>query len=109
MYYAFDEDATEVPWSVNYSTWDGSHSIYFYDDAPVFDTWEKIGIQSIYYGAGECRKSAIVWENNPTTDIAHINAAQPAGKAAIFNLAGQRIDSPRKGLNIINGRKVVIK
>ena len=109
MYYAFDEDATEVPWNVNYTTWDGSHSIYFYDDAPVFDTWEKIGIQSIYYGAGECRKSAIVWENNPTTGIAHINAAQPTGKAAIFNLAGQRIDSPRKGLNIINGKKVVIK
>jgi hypothetical protein len=32
-----------------------------------------------------------------------------AEKAVIFNIAGQRLDSPQKGLNIINGRKVVIK
>ena len=28
---------------------------------------------------------------------------------AIFNLNGQRLNAPRKGLNIINGRKVVVK
>ena len=27
----------------------------------------------------------------------------------IFNLNGQRLDAPQKGINIINGRKVVIK
>ena len=27
----------------------------------------------------------------------------------IFNLSGQRLDAPQKGINIINGRKVVIK
>ena len=31
------------------------------------------------------------------------------GKAAIFNMSGQRLSAPQKGLNIINGRKVVIK
>ena len=30
-------------------------------------------------------------------------------KAGIFNVAGQRLNTPQKGLNIINGRKVVIK
>jgi hypothetical protein len=27
----------------------------------------------------------------------------------IFNLNGQRLSAPRKGLNIINGKKVLIK
>ena len=27
----------------------------------------------------------------------------------IFNLYGQRLDAPQKGINIINGKKVVIK
>ncbi|MBQ8064615.1 MAG: hypothetical protein IJ200_03040, partial [Prevotella sp.] len=30
-------------------------------------------------------------------------------KAMIFNLAGQRIDAPQKGINIIGGKKVVLK
>lgn len=108
MYYAFEEDASEVPFNINYSTWDGSHSIYFYDDAAVFDAWQKVGIQSIYYGAGECNKSAIVWIDNPVaTGISSTFASTP--KAVIFNLAGQRLDAPQKGLNIINGRKVMVK
>lgn len=32
-----------------------------------------------------------------------------AGKTAIFNLGGQRLSAPQKGMNIINGRKVIIK
>ena len=113
MYYGFDVDASEVPYATNYSSWDNSHSIYFYDDASVFDNWAKVGIQSIYYGAGECNKSNIDWMENPnytnTTGISDIKANDNAAKAVIFNLAGQRLDAPQKGLNIINGRKVVIK
>lgn len=30
-------------------------------------------------------------------------------RAAIFNLAGQRLDAPQKGLNIIGGKKVMMK
>lgn len=32
-----------------------------------------------------------------------------ARKTGIFNLAGQRMAQPRKGLNIINGKKVIVK
>ena len=108
MYYR-DEDATELPYATYFSTWDNAHSIYFYDDAAVFDTWTKVGVQSIYYGGEDCRKSAIVWMENPTTGISDIAAGQQAGKAAVFTLSGQRLSVPRKGLNIINGRKVMIK
>jgi len=110
MYYGIDEDTSEVPYSFNYNSWDGSHSIYFYDDATVFDTWTKVGIQSIYYGAGECKKSNIIWkETGTSTGINNIQGDVKADKAVIYNLAGQRLEAPQKGLNIINGRKVVIK
>jgi hypothetical protein len=111
MYYGLDSDVTEVPFSFNYGSWDGNHSIYFYDEVEVFDTWTKVGIQSIYYGAGECKKSNIVWIDNPViTGISNVmNSAEKAGKAVIYNLGGQRLSTPRKGLNIINVRKVVVK
>lgn len=109
MYYAFEEDATEVPYATNYGSWDGRHSIYFYDDAAVFDAWDKVGIQSIYYGGGDCKKTEISWVNLRGTGIRSIENGQSTVDAAVYNLAGQRIGSPRKGLNIINGKKVVIK
>lgn len=109
MYWSIDEDATEVPYATNYSSFDGTHNIYFQDDAAVFDTWTKVGIQSIYYGVGERKESSIDWKQLSTDGISNVSADMNAGKAAIFNIAGQRIDAPQKGVNIINGRKVVVK
>ena len=108
MYYAFNKDATEVPYSVNYSTWDGSHNIYFYDDASVFDAWSKVGLQSIYYGGGERKESNIVWRELSGTGINDIEG-QKDSNSQIYNLAGQRLNAPSKGLNIINGKKVLVK
>ena len=31
------------------------------------------------------------------------------GDAPVFNLAGQRLAAPRKGINLVNGKKIVIK
>ncbi len=109
MYYAINEDATEVPYSFNYNTWDGSHGIYFQDGVEECNTWNKVGIQSIYYGGGECNKSAVAWIDNPTSGIRDIMIDVKDGKSAIYNAAGQRLSMPQKGLNIINGRKVLIK
>ena len=109
MYWGFDGDTTELPWSQYYSSWDNAHSIYFYDDAAVFEGWAKVGVQSIYYGGNEVRKSAISWIETPFyTGIDNITTGQTTGKA-IYNISGQRIVAPAKGLNIINGQKVMIK
>ncbi len=110
MYYNFDEDTTEVPYDINYSSWSNDHSIYFYeDDVTVYESWSKVGIQSIYYGGGEVRKSNIGWENTPfLTGISEINA-ENAGNAVIYNPAGQRVVAPSNGLYIVNGKKVMIK
>ena len=31
------------------------------------------------------------------------------GSSSIYNLSGQRLSTPQKGINIINGKKVIIK
>ena len=46
---------------------------------------------------------------DPTTAIQSIETAPVAAKAAIYNLAGQRVSKATKGIYIINGKKVVIK
>lgn len=107
MYYR-EDDATELPYASYFSTWDNAHSIYFYDDASVFDTWDSVGVQSIYYGGGECKKSNIVWTENPIlTGINEIDGSQTG--RSVYSISGQRLEAPVKGLNIINGRKVLVK
>ena len=38
-----------------------------------------------------------------------VDGNRGSGVESIFNLSGQRLSAPQKGINIINGRKVVIK
>ena len=43
------------------------------------------------------------------TGIETISADQSDKNAPVYNLAGQKITIPRKGINIIGGKKVVVK
>ncbi len=56
-----------------------------------------------YYGNGE--EPDITGIETVKTDGETTTTASPI----IFNLAGQRLSSPRKGINIINGKKIVMK
>lgn len=61
----FDEDVTEVPFTHDgYDLYAGGQIIYFEEPLDELITWSKVGIQSIYYGAGEVRKSNIAWMEN---------------------------------------------
>ena len=51
---------------------------------------------------------SIVFENE-ITGINEIRSQKEEVKGAYFNLAGQRVAQPTKGLYIVNGKKVVIK
>ena len=42
-----------------------------------------------------------------TTEIVSVRDRNNEEKA-FFNLNGQRLDNPRKGFNIINGKKVIV-
>lgn len=44
-----------------------------------------------------------------TTAISDITADKAEGNGAIYNLAGQRVEKMQKGINIINGKKYVVK
>ena len=51
----------------------------------------------------------LIWDNE-TTDIWTIrNGDNETTRNGIYNLNGQKLSAPRKGINIINGRKVIIK
>ena len=55
-------------------------------------------------------KLTIIFDNEPsdeTTAIAGVEVKKGAG--VVYNLAGQRVTNPTKGLYIINGKKVIIK
>ena len=63
----FEEDVTEVPYT--HDGWDlyyGGQLVYFEEAAEELSTWSKVGIQTIYYGAGEVHKSNIAWAYNDT-------------------------------------------
>ena len=51
---------------------------------------------------------SIVFEDE-TSGIDEVRSQKEGVKGAYFNLAGQRVAQPTKGLYIVNGRKVVIK
>ena len=44
-----------------------------------------------------------------TTGIEDLTPALSKGEGAVYNLAGQRVAQPTKGLYIVNGKKVIIK
>ncbi|MBQ8066686.1 MAG: choice-of-anchor J domain-containing protein [Prevotella sp.] len=113
-YEALEEDMTEIPYTFG-DDWDiyaGGSRVYLNMASDEILSWTKIGIQSIYRGAGEENKSNIVWvdvENGAITTGINIAKTDDLRNAVIYNLAGQRLQTLQKGLNIINGRKVVIK
>ena len=44
-----------------------------------------------------------------TTDIANLKAVNTLENGKFYNLAGQEVAQPQKGLYIVNGKKVIIK
>ena len=53
----------------------------------------------------------IIFEGETTgiNDVSRLNNAEMTSDKVVFNLNGQRIAAPQKGINVINGRKVIVK
>ena len=51
---------------------------------------------------------AIIFDNGETTSIEEVNTQKTINNG-FFNLAGQRVAQPTKGLYILNGKKVIVK
>ena len=54
-------------------------------------------------------KALFFEENGTVTDITNIFGGESNQRIEIYNLAGQRIHSLQKGVNIVNGKKVIVR
>ena len=68
----------------------------------------------IRQGEPDKREKAAIWQNfniieGEPTGIENLQATLDSQPSPIFTLSGQRISTPRKGLVIIKGKKVVVK
>ena len=58
----------------------------------------------------EARQLSIVFDDEETTGISNVDITKPEVKDNVYyNLNGQRVANPSKGLFIVNGKKVIIK
>ncbi len=81
-----------------FKLWTGAASVL--KDRVVMLLDETIG--------GESR-SFLFLEDGETTGVADINRETITNNGSFFNLNGQRVAQPTKGLYIVNGKKVVVK
>ncbi len=108
-YSKVEEDMTEVPYVYDdaYDIYRGGERFYI-NPTNEAATWTKIGVQSIYYGGGECNKSNIVWSDELNYDgIVSISAN--GNNAVIYDMQGRRVKNPTRGIFITNGKKVLVK
>ena len=60
-----------------------------------------------WYGFGNI--VALNGDDPSPTEIREIESEQLTGAEIIYNLQGKRLNQPSKGINIINGKKVLVK
>lgn len=63
-------------------------------------------LSSVVAGANSI---SIVWDESNATAIEKPAATEISAESRIYNLNGQKLLAPQKGINIINGRKVIVK
>lgn len=95
--YKLNGDQTEINW---YQTLPSTDTTITADPYPVLDPTHKI----VLFGEG-------VYYNEYIPDgIKEIESQQSMAKGqSVYNLAGQRLSKMQKGINIINGKKYIIK
>ena len=86
---------------------DATNGLGFYLNANAF----TVGANTAYLPAGfdaSGARPAFFWFGDDTTDINAVQATETVSKN-YYNLSGQRVAQPTKGLYIVNGKKVIIK
>lgn len=77
-------------------------------DALVY-TLEANKSYKFFLGGTKWRLAAIRYViSNTQTGISGVTS-DVCGERQVFSLSGQRLEAPRKGINIVNGRKVVVR
>ena len=79
------------------------------------DTWTKdtvldnITLVAILSGKNDTTNQLLPISITNTTGISNINAGVDTDNMVIYNLQGVRLNQLQKGLNIVNGKKIMIK
>jgi len=110
-YYMLTQDMTELPYNFTDGLEISRHTVYFEKLGEAeLNTWKRMGIQSIYRGNDVEHRSEILWVDTPwTTGIQTIRTGNANRSGKIYNLNGQEMQSLKRGLNIVNGKKVFVK
>ena len=66
-----------------------------------------VGANRCYLTAPESGVKAFYFNEDDATSIQTIENGQQEAEAAIYNLAGQRLNKMQRGINIINGKKIL--
>ena len=121
LYTLFDEDCTEIPYSLNdnetyFLQKDGDvHVLFLLQGLDVIKSWQKIGVKSIYKGGNETHESEVAWFDIQAylaeTGIQKVEYGTLKSEDAVYDLQGRRIEPSihKKGLYIKNGRKVLMR
>ena len=112
-YKRLSEDMTEIPYNFTDRYDIDNYEIWMNQGEAELQTWTRLGLQSIYRGGDEENKSEIAWFDLAAywgfSGIDDITQGKTSSSDAIYNLNGQLLQNPQKGINIIGGKKVVVK
>jgi hypothetical protein len=112
-YRKLTEDMTEIPYNFTDRYDIDNYEIWMNQGKTELESWSKIGLQSIYRGGDEENKSEIAWFDLDAF-WGHSGIDSPLSPntnhpTAIYNLNGQQLQNLQRGINIIGGKKVVVK
>lgn len=90
------EPMTEIPYDFSdgwdFNNFGNEKTIYFNFD---FNEWDRLGVQTVYYGGAEANVSEIVWWE--LSSVKGINADKAIASAVYYDMTGRRIAKPAQG------------
>lgn len=90
----------------------GTNPVGFYPVSSTSDYTAKAGKAYLRIAATDAPAAPMLWlnfEDAQTTGVNEVRSKMEEVRGIYYNLAGQRVDNPTKGIYIVNGKKVVIK
>lgn len=86
------------------SIFPNSYGFYLYQGG-----FERIGIQSVYYGGDDRQETDIFYTVPVSVGVEPVHSSQSTVQSEVYDLSGRRVSKPTKGLYIQNGKKYLIK
>ena len=105
---AVGEDGKEY---TNYMMKDGSFIKIKQEEETVMMPAHRAYLPLLTTAVGEAKSIVLLWDDGFVTGVERMRNVENEIKRneSVYNLNGQKLSSPRKGINIINGRKVIVK